>query len=63
MKIDFLRPGEIRQHVIDLPENYRITVERDDGMAVSEVEAWTAMTMLCATIIPKKTKKKKEVSA
>lgn len=61
MKIEFLMPGKIRQRVLDLPEGYRITVERNDGMATSEIEAWTAMTMLCETIVPKKTKKKKGV--
>lgn len=62
MKIEFVRPGEMRQRVLDLPESYRITVERDDGMAVTELEAWTAMTMLRETMVPKKTKKKQEVS-
>lgn len=62
MKIEFVMPGKIRQHVIGLPESYRITVERDDGMATSEVEAWTAMSMLCSTIVRKKKRKEKTVA-
>lgn len=62
MKIEFSMPGEKRQHVLDLPESYRITVERDDGMAATEIEAWTAMTVLCSGMVPKKTNGKKGVS-
>jgi hypothetical protein len=32
MKAELVLPGTQRQHVINLPEGYRITVERDDGM-------------------------------
>lgn len=63
MKIEFSMPGERRQGVLDLPESYRITVERNDGMAASEIEAWTAMTMLCSGMVPQKTKGKKGLSS
>ena len=32
-------------------------------MAATEIEAWTAMTVLCSGMVPKKTKGKKGVSS
>lgn len=45
--IELILPGEQRETVVPLPEVYRITVERGDGIACGEMEARTAMSMFC----------------
>jgi len=45
--IELILPGNHRTTVIPFAETYRITVERNDGIACSEVEAATAMSTLC----------------
>ena len=41
--IGFSLPGTQRTTVMPFAENYEITVMRNDGIACSEVEAWTAI--------------------
>lgn len=66
IKICLNLPGEQKKEVAPIANGYVITVERDDGIACSELEAKTAMSMLCIEIVtnglkkPRKTKKKPE---
>lgn len=41
-KIELVLPGEHRKSVVAVADTYRITIERMDGIACSEVEAATA---------------------
>ena len=47
-KIGLILPGERRQTTIPFAEIYRITVERDDGIACSDIEAYTTMQIFLA---------------
>jgi len=46
-RIELHRPGAPRTSVVDVADTYRVTVERDDGVACSEVEAATALATFC----------------
>ncbi|HCZ5078952.1 TPA: hypothetical protein O3I16_004769 [Salmonella enterica] len=46
-RIELILPGEAKTTVAPLAEVYRITVERGDGVACSDMEARTAMSMFC----------------
>lgn len=46
-KIEFVLPGNPRTTVEDIAGTYRITVERLDGIACSEMEARTILSMVC----------------
>lgn len=56
--IELILPGEQRETVAPLPEVYRITVERGDGIACGEMEARTAMSMFCIHAISSQKKTK-----
>ena len=43
--IELTLPGETRTEVQPVAENYRITIERDDGIACTDTEAMTVMSM------------------
>ena len=45
--IDMRLPGNPRTTVEPFSDVYRITVEREDGIACTEIEARTAMSMYC----------------
>ena len=45
--IEMILPGEPKQQPENVAEVYRITVERGDGVACSDMEARTAMSMFC----------------
>lgn len=58
--IELALPGEAKTTVIPFAEVYRVTVERDDGFACSDIEARTAISMLCIhSLSEKKSKNKK----
>lgn len=46
-KIELVLPGAPKTQVDPVSGTYRITVERDDGVACTEIEAHTAMSMFC----------------
>lgn len=50
-RIELLLPGEPKQQPENVADVYRITVERGDGIACSDMEAKTAMTMLCIEMV------------
>ena len=50
-RIEMILPGVPKQKPEDVAETYRITVERDDGIACSDMEAKTAMAMLCLQMV------------
>jgi hypothetical protein len=52
-RIELILPGESKTQVEPFANTYRITVERDDGIACSDMEAKTAMTMLCIEMVTK----------
>jgi hypothetical protein len=58
-KIELVLPGENKTQVEPVAEVYRITIERGDGMACSEIEARTAMGMFCMSSPKAKRKKVK----
>lgn len=49
--IELILPGEPKQCPEPIAETYRITVERGDGIACSDMEAKTAMAMLCLQMV------------
>ena len=49
--IELILPGEPKQCPEPIAETYRITVERGDGIACSDMEAKTAMSMLCLEML------------
>ena len=49
--IEMILPGEPKQQPENVAEVYRITVERGDGIACSDMEAKTAMSMLCLQMV------------
>jgi hypothetical protein len=57
MIVEIVLPGKRRETVVDIGD-YRITVERLDGIACSEIEAKTAMAM-CTIQRAKKNSKTK----
>lgn len=67
--IELILPGEPKQCPEPIAETYRITVERGDGIACSDMEAKTAMSMLCLEMLsgglrkakPKRQKKQQQV--
>lgn len=60
--IEVYLPGEPRTSVMDVAEKYRITVERDDGIACSDMEARTALSMYCVHVIEEKGSKKQKIT-
>ena len=56
-RIELHLPGEPKQQPENVADVYRITVERGDGIACSEMEAKTAMTMLCIEMVTNGLKK------
>lgn len=46
-RIELLLPGALKTRVEPFSDVYRVTVEREDGIACSEMEARTALSMLC----------------
>lgn len=59
-RIELVLPGEQRTTVLPVAETYRITVERLDGMACSDMEARTTMSMFCIHAINQKPKRKSD---
>lgn len=47
MRIELVLPGTPLIEPNTIAGTYRITVERDDGKACGEIEAKTALSMLC----------------
>lgn len=70
-RIELILPGEAKQAPEPIAETYRITVERGDGIACSDMEAKTAMAMLCLQMVssglqkgkPKRSRKKTPMDA
>ena len=68
--IEMVLPGEPKQQPEHVAEVYRITVERGDGIACSDMEAKTAMSLLCIEMVtnglkksrPKRSKENKQGS-
>jgi len=58
-----ITPGKERHESVDIAETYTITVERNDGIACTDIEAWTAMSVFCMKFIPKSKKHRKRKSA
>ena len=55
--IEMVLPGEPKQQPEHVAEAYRITVERGDGIACSDMEAKTAMSLLCIEMVTNGLKK------
>ena len=49
--IEMVLPGVPKQQPENVAEVYRITVERGDGIACSDMEAKTAMSVLCMQMV------------
>ncbi len=60
--IELALPGTQRTTASPVAETYRITVERIDGIACTEIEASTTMSMFCIGQAQKKFRKTREVS-
>ena len=58
-KIELVLPGTPKTQVDPVAETYRITVERDDGVACTDIEAHTAMSMFCMNWLQDQGKKRK----
>lgn len=58
-KIELVLPGTPRQTIVDIADGYRITVERLDGLACSEVEARTTLSMFCIHALQEQAPKRK----
>ena len=56
-RLELNLPGEPKQQPEKVADVYRITVERGDGIACSEIEAKTAMTMLSIEMVTNGLKK------
>jgi hypothetical protein len=56
IKLDL--PGEKREHVLDVADEYVITVTRGDGFACNKIEAQTAMTMFQIEQLKRRGRKK-----
>ena len=56
-RLELNLPGEPKQQPEKVADVYRITVERGDGIACSEMEAKTAMTMLSIEMVTNGLKK------
>lgn len=48
-RIGLVLPGEPRQSVVAVAEEYLITVTRNDGIACTDTEAWAAVSMWCTS--------------
>ena len=46
-KIELVLPGSPRVETVPVAETYRITIERGDGEACTDIEAQTVMSMFC----------------
>lgn len=46
-KIELALPGSPRTEAVPVADTYRITVERADGEACTDIEAQTVMSMFC----------------
>ena len=55
--IEMVLPGEPKQQPEHVAEVYRITVKRGDGIACSDMEAKTAMSLLCIEMVTNGLKK------
>lgn len=63
-RIELILPGEPKATVAPLAEVYRITIERGDGIACSDMEARTTMSMFCIhALTEKKPKTRKRKAA
>jgi hypothetical protein len=60
--INMVLPGNPRTTAESFSDVYRITVEREDGIACTEMEARTAMSVYCFQP-PKKTPRKVKAKA
>lgn len=60
--IELVLPGTQRTTVSPVAETYRITVERMDGIACTEIEASTTMSMFCIGQAQQKVRKTRKVS-
>lgn len=56
-RLELLLPGEPKQKPEDIADVYRVTVERGDGIACSDMEAKTVMSMLCIEMVTNGLKK------
>ena len=53
-RIELALPGKSKTQVDDIADTYRITIERNDGIACTDIEAKTVMSMFCMTSFKKK---------
>ena len=58
--IEMILPGEPKTQPEPVAEMYRITIERGDGIACSDIEARTAMSMLCIELATAQVRKPKK---
>lgn len=54
MKIETCLPGKCRTLVVPFSSTYKLTVERSDGIACTEIEAKTVMYMICGDLLQKR---------
>lgn len=60
-KIELLLPGTPRTTIEDVAEGYRITIERVDGIACTEIEARTTMSMFCIHAVQEQANAKRRI--
>ena len=53
-RIELALPGKSKTQVDDIADTYRITIERNDGIACTDIEAKTVMSMFCMNSFKKK---------
>lgn len=58
-KIELVLPGTPRVETVPVADTYRITVERTDGAACTDIEAHTAMSMFCMEWLQQHPKKRR----
>jgi hypothetical protein len=56
-RIELSLPGTQKTRGEPFAETYRITIERDDGIACADIEAQTVMSMFCIDSFKKKARK------
>lgn len=61
-RIELSLPGTQKTRGEPFAETYRITIERDDGIACADIEAQTVMSMFCIDSFKKKARKPKKNS-
>lgn len=59
-RIELILPGEQRTRVEPFAETYRVTVERVDGIACSEIEARTALSTFCVHTVQETKQRKRK---